>query len=391
MAKVNLNSIRTGNAAVDRTIGAAQAAISNPAAAPAIVGGLISGIARGDFNKPDATATETVVTPHTDDSRVAQRKLHPTNITYPSDLDDDHYMIFCALTKTREKLLSPAVINTTDTIALPIPTGLQVGYAADYENASLGLLGGLAAGTISASDVGDTVMSGIDELKKVGQQALDAMSGNDKGAGKTLGELPARVGGSAAAGGVGAQVGGFVGAALGAGAVSGEIGAGLSKRFGLAVNPHQAVVFKGIGFKEHSFNYKFVARNQEESDTIQAICRQFRDNMLPVYADAAKLAFKYPNEFQIVFSDAIAPYLFSIGHCVLKSFNVTYNGGGVPQFFSKTQAPIEVEISMSFQETQIETRNSSTDMVGSSASGGYMQMSGFGGGGRGAKANEYMG
>ena len=93
MAKVNLNSIRTGNAAVDRTIGAAQAAISNPAAAPAIVGGLISGIARGDFNKPDATATETVVTPHTDDSRVAQRKLHPTNITYPSDLDDDHYMI----------------------------------------------------------------------------------------------------------------------------------------------------------------------------------------------------------------------------------------------------------------------------------------------------------
>ena len=204
MAKVNLNSIRTGNAAVDRTIGAAQAAISNPAAAPAIVGGLISGIARGDFNKPDATATETVVTPHTDDSRVAQRKLHPTNITYPSDLDDDHYMIFCALTKTREKLLSPAVINTTDTIALPIPTGLQVGYAADYENASLGLLGGLAAGTISASDVGDTVMSGIDELKKVGQQALDAMSGNDKGAGKTLGELAAGVGGSAAAVGVGA-------------------------------------------------------------------------------------------------------------------------------------------------------------------------------------------
>ena len=46
---------------------------------------------------------------------------------------------------------------------------------------------------------------------------------------------------------------------------------------------------------------------------------------------------------------------------------------------------------MSFQETQIETRNSSTDMVGSSASGGYMQMSGFGVGGRGAKANEYMG
>ena len=89
------------------------------------------------------------------------------------------------------------------------------------------------------------------------------------------------------------------------------------------MNPHQAVIFQGVGFKEHSFSYKFVARNEQESRQIQAICTVFRYHMLPSYANEG-LAFNYPHEFEIEFSDVVAPFLYRIGTCVLKSFNVTY-------------------------------------------------------------------
>ena len=77
--------------------------------------------------------------------------------------------------------------------------------------------------------------------------------------------------------------------------------------------------------------------------------------MLPSYA-YDKLAFNYPDEFEIEFSTTVAPFLYNIGTCVLKSFNVSYNGQGVPQFYANTQAPIEVDIQLGFQEVHIETR-----------------------------------
>ena len=77
--------------------------------------------------------------------------------------------------------------------------------------------------------------------------------------------------------------------------------------------------------------------------------------MLPEYA-AGGFAFIYPDEFQIMFSAHLSPYLFDIGNCVLKSFNVTYNGSGVPSF-SADGAPMEIDISLGFQEVNIETRN----------------------------------
>tara|TARA_R110002074_G_scaffold102255_1_gene220981 strand:- start:1448 stop:1825 length:378 start_codon:yes stop_codon:yes gene_type:complete len=81
--------------------------------------------------------------------------------------------------------------------------------------------------------------------------------------------------------------------------------------------------------------------------------------MLPGYA-LGGFAYTYPDEFQIMFSDHLKPYLFDIGNCVLKSFNVTFNGSGVPSF-SKSGAPMEIDISMGFQETNIETRDTSPD------------------------------
>ena len=74
------------------------------------------------------------------------------------------------------------------------------------------------------------------------------------------------------------------------------------------------------------------------------------------------------DEFEIELSETVSPFLYKIGTCVLKSFNVSYNGQGVPQFYASTQAPIEVEISLGFQEVHIET-SAATDYENDDKSG----------------------
>ena len=116
-----------------------------------------------------------------------------------------------------------------------------------------------------------------------------------------------------------------------------------------------AVLFKGVDMREHSFNYKFIARNQQESIAIQKIINAYKYHMHPEYA-AGSLAFKYPDEFEISFADAIAGNLYKIGTCVLKTMTVNYNGEGIPLFFDQSGAPVSIEIQLAFQETKIITR-----------------------------------
>ena len=62
--------------------------------------------------------------------------------------------------------------------------------------------------------------------------------------------------------------GALAGVLIGAGGI-GSVVTGQLLQEGIAINPHLAVIFRGIGFREHGFQYKFVARNQSESDTLK--------------------------------------------------------------------------------------------------------------------------
>ena len=72
---------------------------------------------------------------------------------------------------------------------------------------------------------------------------------------------------------------------------------------------------------------------------------------------AGNLAFSYPDEFVINFADNISSNLYSIGDCVLKNLNISYNSQGVPLFFEDTGAPVSVEITLQFQEMKIITKS----------------------------------
>ena len=84
--------------------------------------------------------------------------------------------------------------------------------------------------------------------------------------------------------------------------------------------------------------------------------------MLPSFGpdQESRLYFQYPDEFDIAFSTTLAHHLYSFQRCVLTSMNVTYNGSGVPSF-SEDGAPMEIDISLNFQETSLEISDQNRD------------------------------
>ena len=361
MPKINLNSIRTGNRTADKAISRAQNIISNPAAAAPILSGavqdVIDTISTGQI--PDMpTLTPAAVNPVIS-GQLESLYANPKNLDsflFPNDLDEDHYMLFKVMETRRLRKEDTTNKKTKQIIALPIPGNLQVSYAADYENASIGMLGALASGSITGNDIVAGGTSVFNQVKEYGSKVLENATKAVTGKGINFDGKTLAIAATAAAAVATTKGAGALATAVLGGDVVGSVTKGISKNLGLALNPHMAVIFQGVGFKEHSFNFKFIARNEYESRQIQAICKIFRHHMLPAY-EYNKLAFKYPDEFEIEFSTTVAPFLYQIGRCVLKSFNVSYNGQGVPQFFSKTQAPIEVDIALGFQEVHIETRD----------------------------------
>ena len=157
MPKVNLNAIRTGNRTADKAISRAQNIISNPAAAAPILSGavqdVIDTISTGQIpNSVDVTPT--VVNPAIKSQLASLYSTkNPSSFLFPSDLDEDHYMLFKVMDERRLRKDDRSDKKTKRVIALPIPGNLQVSYAAEYENAALGMLGAVTSGSLSQNDV----------------------------------------------------------------------------------------------------------------------------------------------------------------------------------------------------------------------------------------------
>ena len=280
------------------------------------------------------------------------------SLIYPEDLDNQHYMIFKVMKERRLNKEDKRKIDTYQNIVLPIPSNLQVAYGMQYQNSNLGLFGGMAAGTVTGGELNSALSSVGDAVKSAINNAT-AMTTSEITDAAVQG---AGVVGPAAVGALATTIGGKIGGLLALGATSGGIGAGLSVGTGMAINPHMAVVFQGNGFLSHQFTYKFIARNEWESETIREIINTFKYHMHPSYA-FGNLAFQYPDEFEIEFADAVSDYLYDIGTCVLQNVSVNYNGEGIPLFFEESGAPVSIEIQLTFQETHIKTKNDFEDKI----------------------------
>ena len=282
-----------------------------------------------------------------------RNKKKTTSLVFPRDLDDEHYIIINALKRNNQTIKdSKGKKEYLTSFVLPIPGNLQVQYQAQYENQSLGAIGAAAAGRLGGNTAGRGVKDIIGKISsKVSSFGLDSQTAGQVGA------IGAAITGVAA----GAKLAGGVGAILGAGGID-NVFAGVMLEQGLAINPHMAVIFKGVDFRSHVFEYKFIARNQAESDTLKAMISAFSHHMLPGNALGSRngsvgLAFDYPDEFELSFAPGISSYLYRIGTCVLTQMSVNYNGESIPTFFEQTGAPVSINMTLSFQEVQILTKD----------------------------------
>lgn len=233
--------------------------------------------------------------------------------------------------------------------ALPFPSNMRTGYNAQYANDPIGVFGDLGrrlARSYQGTGGGGSMIQGLVDTianAEIDSSYFTGAAGNLAVSGVEQGGLAAFLAG---------KLGGSTAAGVGLGAASG-IARGALAQAGIARNPHLATIFTGTSFREHSFQYKLIAKNKKESDTLRDMIRSFKFAMAPRYM-AGDHIFQYPNQFDITL--AAGEYLFKIGRSVLKDFQVDYTGEGTPAFFEDSGAPYSVALSMTFQETSIVTK-----------------------------------
>jgi hypothetical protein len=264
-------------------------------------------------------------------------------VNFPADLGNiDHWIQFTAketkgvASGVIEKFLGEggrigSEVNGA-TIRLPLPANLSADYNPSYSDESLGVAGG-------ALKAGDRAIYGNSDIS---------------GLAATGGAL-AGLAGAAVKG----KVDALVNIAETASGGSGFGAAALKVAGGIAQNPHKIVLFTGVDFREHQFSWKLSPRNREESDLIKYIVNMFTYYAHPEYVSGG-LFFKYPEFFDISFRHP--EYLFQFQPCVCKDVRVNFHGQGFPAYIrnpdgSGPPAPAEVELSLTFRETEIITKD----------------------------------
>ena len=278
------------------------------------------------------------------------RNTFPSN---PNELDDHHMTLTVIRYRYRNRSNDVRQKDLLGSIVLPLPPNLATSYQSRYNNEALGVAGHAGARGGEAFRQGfdrNGVSGGITALK----DRIAAVEKSELQRGLlSLGVefLESEVGPlvTSLVGGLGAGV-----ATIGAqraftGALAGA---------GIARNPHEAILFQGVEFRDHRFNWKLVPRNRQDSDAIREIIYVLKHALLPSYAGGNHF-FEYPHMFEIDFSRSLRDYLFDIGPSFLVSMNVDYHGEGISQYVDHdgvNRAPVSVLLSLQFAEATITTR-----------------------------------
>jgi len=237
-------------------------------------------------------------------------------------------------------------------ICLPLPKSLQENTSLDIQSEKLGIMGSAARDLYSAAKNGA-------DFKDLGKQLADNLTGAITGA----------TADSAAAFAMFASRAGL-------NFISPSIEGGLAVETGTALNPHQALVFSGVGVRQYQFEWTLVPNNETEANHIRNIIRAFKKNSLPTYesvvgggggaADAAgsqftgtlsRGLFKYPSMVDIFFTGLDVDHFPKFKRGMVTQIQVDYTpqGGFVLNKGQTGSKPSVVNLIVSFIEADIHT------------------------------------
>lgn len=248
------------------------------------------------------------------------------NLCYPLDMNSPENRNRPALMMTlyddREGL------NNAYNIFLPIPASIQFSDSASYNNIELN----------AAAKIGlDAVNSG---------SAKSAI----EGFGSDVGRSQLRDVG-AAANGIVRGVNDGLRSVIGFGLVPRAITSAVGVYAATTINKNVITTFGGVATRAYSYAYKMIASSQKEADVIRKIHSVFR---VGLYPDGTNIALRYPPRWTIRFIDLTTgkdlEHVPKIYECFLTSTGCSLNSS--TNMWREGNAPIEVDVSVSFMETK---------------------------------------
>lgn len=208
-------------------------------------------------------------------------------------------------------------------ITLPLPAGLSVADAVEYNNTDLGLIRGALIQADERSKAGDT-----GDPPASDQDTRSAFQ-------KMTEEIANRFGGD-----------------------TGRL------LVGSAPNPNTRALFKQVGIRSFQVSYKLIPESNEEAKNIREIIKEFRTEMHPVpqFVGDTATSFKFPKLFKIRFylgNDKKFEVEPKLQPAYLQNFSVTYNSGGnaIMSDGKDGLSFSETDISMTFMEYRAQHQN----------------------------------
>lgn len=233
-------------------------------------------------------------------------------LQYPPDLGAYSVLLYFYEYK-RPSANEVAKKKPTKSITLPIPTSLVENFSMKYEEVEAGQLSNL---------IQDAIAAPSDTLSRMGQTST-----GESGAKAILTTVAEKVAGPSG-----------------------------SQTVGAVLNPHVGMIFKGVNIRApHVFTYRFAPKDSKESLKIKEIIRQLKIRMHP---SSGQFTFDYPDLCDITINrpSGAEGQLIRYQPCFLESMSVNYAPNGVPTFFAGTREPTEIELSLTFKEATILTR-----------------------------------
>ena len=229
-----------------------------------------------------------------------------------------------------------ATTRIKNSIALYMPNTLNFDYAQGYSNASL---------------LDSTLGKGLAVAGGGGASVVDAISKGDfGGALKNASPFVAK----------------FLSEKI-AGGGSGQIL--FTAATGTVQNPLMEVIYTAPEFRRFQFDFMFYPRSEREATEVQEIISTLRFHQAPEAQQSTNGFFLIPpSEFDIDFyyNGKVNPNIPQIGICVLKNMQVNYAPNGFSAYevsgkgatLGGTGMPVAIQLTLSFEETEIRTKAS---------------------------------
>lgn len=207
---------------------------------------------------------------------------------------------------------SPVIVKRENTGAVTLPPPMNLTDTNQLEYQALSLTG---AGLNVAGGIAGTLMN--------------FFGGNMTGGESRLNTIMNRLGPLGQAAGATAET---------AGALTGE-----------ALNTHQTLKFVQPTLKSHTFSWKLVPSNEDESKALQAIVNFIKSRIYPAVSFQG-LGFSYPDLVNVYLYNGDKMYLFKPAY--VSGFAINYTAESGPAFH-KNGYPVAVQIDMSITETAV--------------------------------------